>query len=65
MVACLGSIAHTPLAAILMVVEMTGSLTVLPPAMLALGIASLITGEATLYSSQRRTRVLLVGVTTR
>ncbi len=52
MIACLGSIAHTPLAAILMVVEMTGSLTVLPPAMFAVGIASLITGRATLYNTQ-------------
>jgi chloride channel protein, CIC family len=52
MVACLGSIAHTPLAVLLMVVEMTGTLAVLPPAMLAVGIASLIAGEATLYTSQ-------------
>ena len=56
MVACLGSIAHTPLAVLLMVVEMTGSLTMLPPAMLAVGIASLIVGDATLYASQRATR---------
>ncbi len=57
MIACLGSIAHTPLAVMLMVVEMTGSLTMLPPAMLAVGIASMVVGEATLYGSQRRTRV--------
>jgi len=56
MIACLGAIAHTPLAVLLMVVEMTGTLTVLPPAMLAVGIASLIVGEATLYTSQQATR---------
>jgi CIC family chloride channel protein len=57
MIACLGSIAHTPLAAMLMVVEMTGNLTVLPPAMFAVGIASLIAGQATLYRSQLPSRV--------
>jgi chloride channel protein, CIC family len=56
MVACLGSIAHTPLAVLLMVVEMTGTLSVLPPSMLAVGIASLIAGEATLYTAQRADR---------
>ncbi|HZE06156.1 MAG TPA: chloride channel protein, partial [Solirubrobacteraceae bacterium] len=56
MIACLGSIAHTPLAAMLMVVEMTGNLTVLPPAMFAVGIASLIAGRATLYRSQLPSR---------
>jgi chloride channel protein, CIC family len=57
MIACLGSIAHTPLAAMLMVVEMTGNLTVLPPAMFAVGIASLIAGRATLYRSQLPARI--------
>ena len=52
MIACLGAVAHTPLAALLMVVEMTGSLAVLVPAMFAVGIASLVTGQATLYASQ-------------
>ena len=56
MIACLGSIAHTPLAVMLMVVEMTGGLTLLPPAMLAVAIASMIAGEATIYGSQLRTR---------
>ena len=65
MIACLGSIAHTPLAALLMVVEMTGSLTVLPPAMFAVGIASMIAGEASLYRSQLPTRVESAVVTTR
>jgi H+/Cl- antiporter ClcA len=56
MIACFGSIAHAPLAVMLMVVEMTGSLTVLAPAMVAVGLASLIAGDATIYRSQLKTR---------
>lgn len=56
MIACFGSIAHAPLAVMLMVVEMTGSLTVLAPAMVAVGLATLIAGDATIYRSQLRTR---------
>jgi CIC family chloride channel protein len=56
MIACFGSIAHAPLAVMLMVVEMTGSLTVLAPAMVAVGLATLIAGEATIYRSQLKTR---------
>jgi H+/Cl- antiporter ClcA len=57
MIACFGSIAHAPLAVMLMVVEMTGSLTVLAPAMVAVGLATLIAGDATIYRSQLKTRV--------
>lgn len=56
MIACFGSIAHAPLAVMLMVVEMTGSLTVLAPAMVAVGLATLIVGEATIYRSQLKSR---------
>lgn len=56
MIACFGSIAHAPLAVMLMVVEMTGSLTVLAPAMIAVGLATLIVGEATIYRSQLKSR---------
>jgi H+/Cl- antiporter ClcA len=56
MIACFGSIAHAPLAVMLMVVEMTGSLTVLAPAMVAVGLATLIAGDATIYRSQLKTR---------
>ena len=56
MIACFGSIAHAPLAVMLMVVEMTGSLTVLAPAMVAVGLATLLAGDATIYRSQLRSR---------
>jgi CBS domain-containing protein len=56
MIACFGSIAHAPLAVMLMVVEMTGSLTVLAPSMVAVGLATLIVGEASIYRSQLGTR---------
>ncbi len=56
MVAVFGAIAHAPLAMMLMVAEMTGDLGVVPPAMLALAIASLIAGERSIYRSQLSTR---------
>jgi H+/Cl- antiporter ClcA len=56
MIACFGSIAHAPLAVMLMVVEMTGSLTALAPAMVAVGLATLIAGDATIYRSQLKSR---------
>jgi CIC family chloride channel protein len=37
LIACFGSFAHAPLGLMLMVAEMTGSLALLPPAMVALG----------------------------
>ncbi|HYY07920.1 MAG TPA: chloride channel protein, partial [Actinomycetota bacterium] len=49
MIACFGSIAHAPLAVMLMVAEMTGSLELLAPAMVALGIATLVVGDHTIY----------------
>ena len=56
MVACFGAIAHAPLAVILMVAEMTGSLALLVPAMIAIALAVLVVGDATIYRSQLRTR---------
>jgi CIC family chloride channel protein len=58
MMACFGSISRAPLAIMVMVVEMTASLEALAPAMLAVGIATLIVrrSDATIYRSQRRTR---------
>jgi H+/Cl- antiporter ClcA len=52
MIACFGSIAHAPLAVMLMVAEMTGSLEMLAPAMVAVGIATVIVGDRTIYESQ-------------
>ncbi len=56
MIACFGSIAHAPLAVMLMVGEMTGSLELLAPAMVAVGLASVVVGDATIYESQLRNR---------
>ncbi len=58
MMACFGSISRAPLAIMLMVAEMTGTLTLIVPAMVAVGIATLIVrrNDNTIYRSQLRTR---------
>lgn len=56
MMALFGGIAHAPLAVMLMVAEMTGNLSMLAPAMIAVGISSIIVGGATIYTSQVNTR---------
>ena len=58
MMACFGAIARAPLAVMIMVAEMTGSLEVLAPAMVAVGIAYLIVrrNDDTIYRSQLRNR---------
>jgi CIC family chloride channel protein len=56
MMACFGSIAHAPLAVMLMVAEMTGSLEMLAPAMVAVGLAAVVAGDQTIYASQLRDR---------
>ncbi len=56
MMALFGSTARAPLAVMLMVAEMTDSLAMLAPAMLAIGIATLIVGDRSIYSSQIRSR---------
>lgn len=56
MMATFGSIAHAPLAVMLMVAEMTGNLTMLAPAMLAIGIAMMVVGTKSIYASQLKDR---------
>ncbi|HEY5540394.1 MAG TPA: chloride channel protein [Coriobacteriia bacterium] len=56
MMACFGSIGHIPIATMLMVAEMTGNLSLLAPAMVAVGIATLIVGDRHIYASQLRSR---------
>jgi CIC family chloride channel protein len=56
MMALFGGIAHAPLAVMLMVAEMTGNLSLLAPAMLAVAISSALVGDRTIYHSQLRTR---------
>jgi len=58
MMACFGSVAHAPLAILIMVAEMTGSFSVVPGAIIAVGIASLLMHrtKVSIYRSQRRNR---------
>ncbi len=58
MMACFGSISRAPLAVMLMVAEMTGSLSMVVPAMVAVGLATLIVrrGDDTIYRSQLKSR---------
>lgn len=56
MMAQFGSIAHAPLAVMLMVAEMTGNLSMLAPAMIAVGLATVVVGDRTIYRSQLKTR---------
>ena len=58
MMACFGSVAHAPLAVMIMVAEMTGSFSVIPGAMIAVGIAYLIISRTpvSIYRAQRLNR---------
>ncbi|HUZ44359.1 MAG TPA: chloride channel protein, partial [Acidimicrobiales bacterium] len=58
MMACFGGISRAPLAVMLMTAEMTGSLAVLAPAMVAVGLSTLIVRRAddTIYRSQLANR---------
>ena len=46
MMALFGGIAHAPLAVMLMVAEMTGNLSLLAPAMVAVAISTALVGDA-------------------
>jgi hypothetical protein len=58
MIACFGSISRAPLAVMLMVAEMTGSLSMIVPAMVAVGLATIIVrrSDDTIYRSQLKNR---------
>ncbi|HEX3639822.1 MAG TPA: chloride channel protein [Ktedonobacteraceae bacterium] len=56
MMALFGGVAHAPLAVMLMVAEMTGNLSLLAPAMIAVSLAYLIVGKTTIYRSQLESR---------
>ncbi len=58
MMACFGSISRAPLAVLLMVAEMTGSFSLIVPAMVAVGLATLIVrrSDDTIYRSQLKSR---------
>lgn len=52
MMALFGSIAHAPFAVMLMVAEMTGNLSLLAPAMIAIAIATMLVGDHSIYWAQ-------------
>jgi hypothetical protein len=52
MMALFGGIAHAPLAVMLMVAEMTGNLSMLAPAMIAVGVSTALVGDNTIYRGQ-------------
>jgi CIC family chloride channel protein len=58
MMTCFGSVARAPLAIMIMVAEMTGSFSVVPGAILAVGIAALVMSHTnvTIYEAQRLNR---------
>lgn len=56
MMALFGGIAHAPIAVMLMVAEMTGNLSLLAPAMIAVSLAYMLVGKNTIYTSQLPTR---------
>ncbi|MCW2652545.1 MAG: clcA [Mycobacterium sp.] len=58
MIACFGSVAHAPLAVMIMVAEMTGSFSIVPCAMVAVGIAYLVISrtDVSIYHAQRLNR---------
>jgi CIC family chloride channel protein len=56
MMSLFGAIAHAPLAVMLMVAEMTGSVSLLAPAMIAVAIATALVGDRTIYEAQLRDR---------
>lgn len=56
MIAMFGGIAHAPLAVMLMVAEMTGNLSLLAPAMVAVAVSSALVGNNTIYRSQLPSR---------
>ena len=58
MMSCFGGVSRAPLAVMLMVAEMTGSLSILTPAMVAVGISWLIVrrNDDTIYRSQLKSR---------
>ncbi|HSB20594.1 MAG TPA: chloride channel protein [Anaeromyxobacteraceae bacterium] len=56
MMALFGGIAHAPLAVMLMVAEMTGTLSLLAPAMIAVAISTALVGNTTIYHAQLPSR---------
>ncbi len=56
MVSLFGAVANAPIAVLIMVVEMVGSITILVPAMAAVAVSNLLTGEKTIFQQQVPTK---------
>ena len=52
MMALFGGIAHAPFAVMLMVAEMTGNLSLLAPAMVAVAVSTMLVGDHSIYKEQ-------------
>jgi CIC family chloride channel protein len=56
MIALFGAVANAPIAVLIMVVEMVGSITILIPAMAAVGVSHLLKGEKSIFRQQVPTK---------
>jgi len=56
MISLFGAVANAPIAVLIMVVEMVGSITILVPAMAAVAVSNLLTGENTIFRQQVPTK---------
>jgi len=56
MISLFGAVANAPIAVLIMVVEMVGSITILVPAMAAVAVSNLLTGENTIFRQQVQTK---------
>ena len=56
MISLFGAVANAPIAVLIMVVEMVGSITILVPAMAAVAVSNLLTAEKTIFRAQVPTK---------
>lgn len=56
MISLFGAVANAPIAVLIMVVEMVGSITILIPSMAAVAVSHLLTGEKTIFREQVPTK---------
>ncbi|MGB7993304.1 chloride channel protein [Methanoregula sp.] len=56
MISLFGAVANAPIAVMIMVVEMVGSISILIPAMAAVAVSNLLTGEKTIFRDQVPTK---------
>lgn len=56
MISLFGAVANAPIAVLIMVVEMAGTITIFVPAMAAVGISTLLKGERTIFRAQVPTK---------